>query len=65
MTDCERFDVPSVLLSSVVTVIPTGARISLSAPLSPFRARTLLIKEIQTALTLSCLQDYFKTSMKA
>lgn len=47
MTDCERFDVPSVLLSSVVTVIPTGARISLSAPLSPFRARTLLIKEIQ------------------
>lgn len=40
----KRFDIPSILPSSVVTVIPTGARISLSFPFSPFSARTLSIK---------------------
>lgn len=39
-------DLPSILPSSVVTVTPTGARISWSFPLSPFSERTLLTNKI-------------------
>lgn len=44
----KKKDIPRILPSSVVTVIPTGAKTSKSFPFSPFRARTLLIHKIQT-----------------
>lgn len=43
----KMFDIPSIFPSSLVTVIPTGAKISLSFPLSPFSARTLSIDKIK------------------
>ncbi len=66
----EMFDIPSILPSSVVTVIPTGAKISSSFPLSPFSARTLSIKikfthtKYTKQLWLTGLSTYYTTCLR-
>lgn len=47
----QKFYIPTILPSSAVTVTPTGAKISLSSPLSPFSARTLSINTVHTLNT--------------
>lgn len=49
----KKFGIPTITPSSVVTVIPTGAKTSLSFPLSPLSDRTLWINKMHTNTCLA------------